>query len=53
MYKLNTIENRPSYIKKEYNNRKYEGDYINGKREGKGLYIYNSGDNMKENIKMI
>ena len=44
MYKLNTIENRPSYIKKEYHNGKYEGDYINGKREGKGIYIYNSGD---------
>ena len=44
MYKLNTIENKPSIIKKEYHNGKYEGDYLNGKREGKGIYIYNSGD---------
>ena len=44
MYKLNSIENKPSIIKKEYQNGKYTGDYINGKREGKGIYIYNSGD---------
>ena len=44
MYKLNTIENKPSKIRKEYHNGKYEGDYLNGKREGKGIYIYNSGD---------
>jgi len=44
MYKLNSIENKPSKIRKEYHNGKYEGDYINGKREGKGTYSYNSGD---------
>ena len=44
MYRLNVIENKPSYIRKEYHNGKYEGDYLDGKREGKGIYKYNSGD---------
>ena len=44
MYKLNSLENKPSYIKKTYVNGKYEGDYLNGKRDGKGIYLYQSGD---------
>ena len=44
VYKLNSLENKPSNIKKEYYNGKYIGDFINNKRQGKGKYIYNNGD---------
>ena len=27
-----------------YNNGKYEGDWVNGKREGKGVMTYANGD---------
>ena len=44
MYQLNSLENRPTSITKTYNNGKYKGDFINDKREGKGIYLYNNGD---------
>ena len=39
MYQINTIESRPTIITKSYHNGKYKGDYLNGQREGKGIYI--------------
>ena len=44
MYQINSIESRPSIITKKYYNGTYKGDYLNGKREGKGIYTYNNGD---------
>ena len=44
MYKINSIKNIPSHITKVYKNGKYIGDYLNGRREGKGIYKYNNGD---------
>ena len=44
MFQINSLENRPSIITKNYLNGNYKGDYLNGKREGKGIYIYNNGD---------
>lgn len=54
----NTLTRNESYVEKEVknevlegyvvkrfsNNDKYEGYYINGKRNGKGTYIWASGD---------
>ena len=34
-------------------NIQYEGDFINGKREGNGKYIYDYGDYYIVNIKMV
>ena len=31
-------------IKTYHNGDKYEGQFINGKRQGKGKYIYKNGD---------
>ena len=44
LYQLNSLRNISSYVKKVYKNGKYEGEYLNGKREGKGIYKYNNGD---------
>jgi hypothetical protein len=35
------------------NGNKFEGDYKNDLKEGKGIFYYNNGDNMTVNIKMI
>ena len=43
-YQLNTIKHISSCITKIYKTGKYKGDYLNGKREGKGIYKYNNGD---------
>ena len=53
MYKLNAMEKKVSSIRKSYHNGEYEGDYLNGKREGKGTYIYDSGDRYEGGYKMI
>ena len=44
VYQLNSLKNISSYITKIYKNGRYEGEYLNGKREGKGIYKYNNGD---------
>jgi hypothetical protein len=44
LYQLNSMKNISSHIVKKYKNGKYIGDYLNGKREGKGVYKYNNGD---------
>ena len=44
MYKINTAINNPSIITKTYKNGKFMGEYLNEKREGKGIYIFNNGD---------
>ena len=44
LYQLNSMKNLSSHIVKKYKNGKYKGDYLNGKREGKGIYKYNNGD---------
>ena len=51
LYQLNSIRNISSYITKIYKNGKYEGEYLNGKREGKGIYKYNNGDKYEGNYK--
>ena len=38
------MKNMSSCIAKIYKNVKYKGDYLNGKREGKGIYKYNNED---------
>ena len=44
LYQLNSLRNISSYTTKIYKNGKYQGEYLNGKREGKGIYTYNNGD---------
>jgi hypothetical protein len=44
LYQLNSLRNIPSLITKIYKSGKYEGEYLHGKREGKGKYKYNNGD---------
>jgi hypothetical protein len=44
VYKMNILENKLTHMKRSYHNGEYEGGYLNGKREGHGVYIYESGD---------
>ena len=37
LYQLNIMKNITSHITKKYKNGKYKGDYLNGKREGRGI----------------
>ncbi len=51
MFKLNTLSNNPSIITKLYCNGKYKGDFLNNKREGKGIYIFSNGDKYEGHYK--
>ena len=51
MFKLNTLSNNPSIITKLYYNGKYKGDFLNNKREGKGIYIFSNGDKYEGHYK--
>jgi hypothetical protein len=44
VYKMNIFENKLTHMKRSYHNGQYEGGYLNGKREGHGVYEYDSGD---------
>ena len=49
--KVNNNQIRNTQIK--YKNGKYIGQVLNGKAEGKGIYYYNNGENMKVILEMI
>ena len=51
MYQINIMKNKCLHITKVYKNGTYVGDYLNGKREGKGVYEYNNGDRYEGDYK--
>ena len=45
------INNKTLFLSKDFSNGKYEGEFKNGKREGKGIMYYNSGNRYEGEFK--
>ena len=52
-YHINQVFGYSAIYIQQYDNGRYEGEMVDGKREGYGKFYFITGDFMKENLKII